>query len=205
MKYQDAFEIVKRLPFDKKTTIIKEEGIELYILRPSKLSKRFKTYDIKKNFQIWLRTGERVFRPNHLRVMIDLHLRSRSRPDLKKDLLIAFDNIFYGSDPKKEIRKFEKEKFDHFLNPLQIIANLSQLFLIEQEYAYSGESNFDPVNLFYQGWVRQTLLDEREIDNICMSIANRQPPAAKYTILDNKKHKKYTGNPKPLWYLTNKL
>ena len=57
---------------------------------------------MKKNFQIWLKEGEREFRPNHLRVMIDLNLRIRSRGDLKERLLFAFDNIFYGRDPLLE-------------------------------------------------------------------------------------------------------
>ena len=200
MNYGETFKLVKKLSFDKDYIVCKSEEAELFILRPSKLTKRFKSYDVKRNFQIWLRIGEREFRPNHLRVMIDLHLRSRSRPDLKRDLLQAFDNIFYGSDPENEIRKLEKENFDHFLNPLPIIANLSQLFLIEQEYAYYGESNFSPINLFYQGWVRQSIATEKEIDNVCMSIANRQPPSPKYTSLDNRKHKDYQEKRKPLWY-----
>ena len=113
---------------------------------------------------------------------------------------MAFDNIYYGSDPEKEIEKLKNEKFEHFLNPLQIIAYLSQLFLIEQEYSYRGESNFSPANLFYQGWVRQAIATEKEIDNVCMSIASRQPPSPKYTSLDNKKHKNYKEERKPLWY-----
>lgn len=203
MKYQVAFEIVKKLPFDKETTIVKEEGIELYILRPSKLSKRFKDYDPKKNFQIWLRQGDRNFRPNHLRVIIDLHLRARSRPDLKRQLALIFDNIFYGNDPDEEIKKVSKEKFEHYLNPLRIIANLSQLFLIEQDYAYHKESNFDPPSLFYQGWLRQVIDDVKEIDNISMSTARGQPPLAKYNAKENKKSKKYTKNLKPFWYLNS--
>ena len=203
MKYQDAFEIVKRLPFDEETTIIKNEGVELYVLRPSKLSKRFKDYDLKRNFQIWLRQDDRNFRPNHLRVMIDLHLRNRSRPDLKSKLVLIFDNIFYGNDPDEEIMRISGEKFEHFLNPLRIIANLSQLFLIEQDYAYNKESKFDPPTLFYQGWVRQVLDDIREVDNVSMSIASGQPPLTKYTAKENKKSNKYTENLEPLWYLNS--
>lgn len=114
---------------------------------------------------------------------------------------MALDNIYYGSDPEIEIEKLKSEKFEHFLNPILIIASLSQLFLIEQEYSYHGKSNFNPVNLFYQGWVRQAVATEKEIDNVCMSIANRQPPSPKYTSLDNKKHKNYQEKRNPLWYL----
>lgn len=176
---------------------------EAYILRPSKLSKRFEGYDVEKNFQIWLRDGKREFRPNHLRVMIDLNLRTRSRPDLKKELLIIFDNVFYGKDPDMEILGIKDEQFEHFLNPLKIIACLHQLFIIEQEYCYHKESKFNPPTLFYQGWVREFIDSPKEIDNLCMSVANRQPPIAKYTEKENKKSKKYDPTIGKLWYLNN--
>lgn len=201
MNYKKMLSRVKHLGFDREMSVCEEDGVELFVLRPSKLSKRFKTYDIKKNFQIWLREGSRVFRPNHLRVIIDLHLRVRSRPDLKPRVAQVFDNIFYGKDPDKEIKTVAKEKFDHFLNPLRIVANLSQLFLIEQDYAYHKESKFDPSTLFFQGWLRQAIDDTREIDNVVMSIANRQPPPVRYTHAEDKKHKDFSKNLKPLWWL----
>ncbi len=117
----DMFKIVKKLPCDEIISVLKQDNIEVYLLRPSKLSKRFKDYNVKKNFQIWLKDGEREFRPNHLRIFIDLFLRTRSRPDLKKDILLAFDNIFYGKNPDVELSKLENEKFEHFLNPIKVI------------------------------------------------------------------------------------
>lgn len=202
MKYSEMLQKIKDLPFDTELVVCGEEGVELFVNRPSKLSKRFKNYDIKKNFQIWLREGNRLFRPNHLRVIIDLNLRARSRPDLKRKLAIAFDNIFYGKDPDTEIRELKKEKFEHFLNPIRMIAGLSQLFVIEQAYNYYKESNFDPPTLFYQGWLRQAIDNTKEIDNLCMSIGKGlQPPPPKYTFLENKKDKRFTKNLRPLWYL----
>src|SRR3989344_3789750 len=117
MEKNKVLGLIKDMPFDKKTTIFEEKGVILFVFRPSKLSKRFKTYDVKKNFQIWLKEGEREFRPNHLRIMIDLFLRSRSRPDLKKELLLTFDKIFYGEDPNIVLKKLESEKFEHYLSP----------------------------------------------------------------------------------------
>ncbi|MEK6844303.1 MAG: hypothetical protein AABX83_02650 [Nanoarchaeota archaeon] len=202
MDKQALFEIVKELPFDTNKVVYKSEDLEIYIFRPSKLSKRFENYDPKKNFQIWLKEGERIFRPNHLRVMIDLNLRVRSRQDLKKKLLLAFDNIFYGADPEKELKELSKENFEHFLNDLIIIGILSQLFIIEQEYGYHRESKFDPPTLFFQGWIREFIDNSKEIDNLCMSVCNGQTPLAKYVKLENKKDKKYDNNLKPLWYIS---
>src|SRR3989344_6361465 len=201
MEYEKIFKIVKELKYDNEFFVCEDEnGVKLSIFRPSKLSSRFKNYDIKKNFQIWIDDTERKFRPNHLRVMIDLNLRVRSRPDLKRKLLTIFDNIFYGKDPNEEIKLLGKEKFDHFLNSLMIIANLAQLFIIEQEFNYDRESNFEPKTLFFQGWIREFIDSPKEIDNMCMSVCNGQPPKVQYTDKENKKHKKYDEKIGSLWY-----
>jgi len=199
------FKIIKELEFDKKKTLcVDENDTELYVLRPSKLPKRLKNdYDVNKNFQIWLKEGEREFRPNHLRMMIDLNLRTRSRPDLKKEMLTIFDNIFYGKDPDEEIKKLHGKSFEHLLNSLKIIANMAQLFIIEQEFNYTRESNFEPKTLFFQGWIREFIDSPKEIDNMCMSVCNGQPPKVQYTDRENKKHKKYEESLEPLWYLNN--
>jgi len=203
MNKKSIFEIIKDLEFDKRKTIFKKGKTEIQILRPSKLSKRFKTYNLKKNFQIWLKEEEREFRPNHLRVFIDLNLRIRSNPKLKEKLLLAFDNIFYGSDPERELEELSKENFEHYLNDLVLIGILSQLFIIEQEYNYARESKFDPPTLFFQGWVREFIDSPKEIDNMCMSVSSGQPPKAKYVKLENKKDKKHNPNLKKLWYMEN--
>jgi hypothetical protein len=201
MNYEGMFKIVKDLKFDIEKHICDDGNTITYIFRPSKLSKRFQNYDLKKNFQIWIKEGERSFRPNHLRIMIDLNLRTRCRPDLKRKMLQVFDNIFYGKDPNEEIKIIENEKFEHYLNSIKTIANLHQLFIIEQDYCYNKESKFDPPTLFYQGWVRQMIDSPKEIDNMCMSVCSRQPPQTKYTNKENKKHDKFEENLKQLWYL----
>jgi len=202
MLKSEMFKIVKELEFDKKTTIFKKGKTEIQLYRPSVLSARFKDYDVKKNFQIWLKEGDREFKPNHLRVMIDLNLRTRSRVDLKEKLLIAFDNIFYGKDPENELKELSKETFEHHLNDLMVIGVLSQLFIIEQEYGYNRESKFEPPTLFFQGWIREFIDSPKEIDNLCMSVCNGQPPKASYVNLENKKSKKWLiKEPTPAWYI----
>lgn len=201
MLFDDMFDIVKKLKFDTEKIVCEDAETKTFIFRPSKLSERFQDYDVNKNFQIWLREGERVFRPNHLRIMIDLNLRSRCRPDLKRVMLKIFDNIFYGKDPDVEIREIDKEKFEYYLNTIKTIAYLHQLFIIEQVYCYHRESRYDPPTLFYQGWIREMIDSPKEIDNMCMSICNRQPPQVKYTDRENKKHPKYQENLEPLWYI----
>lgn len=201
MIYQQRLKQIIDLEFDKELSIRKSGDLEIFVYRPSIPPKRFKDYDPKRNLQIWLREGSRQFKPNHLRTMIDLYLRVRSRPDLKIQLAQAIDSIFYGLDPNEVSKSLDKEKFEHFLNPISITFHLSQLFLIEQEYGYNKASRYDPPTLFYQGWSRQILDTDKEIDNILMSITNRNTPAVKYTYADDKNHKKYTGNLQPIWWL----
>lgn len=198
MEYLDLYNKIISLPKGNKMSVLNEDGVEIYILRPTKT---FKAYDINKNFQIFIKEGVREFRPNHLRVMIDLHLRVISRPDLKDKLLLAFDRIYYRENVLEAIKAIKDEKFAHSLNSLKVIAVLHQLFLMEQELNYNKSSKYDPVTLFYQGWIRQSIDSSKEIDNLVMSICRFQPPATKYTSKENKKNAKFESNLKPLWYL----
>jgi hypothetical protein len=200
---EEMFKIVQALPFDVKKITFDDTKTKIFLFRPSVLSNRFVNYDRQKNFQIWFIEGEREFRPNHLRLLIDLNLRIRCRNDLKRELLLAFDKIYYGEDPEIILAPFEQEKFDHFLNSITVIGNLAQLFHIEQEYGYNKKSNFSPPNLFLQGWIRQSIDNPKEIDNLCMSVCSGQPPAAKYTNKENPKNKNYQKKLPPLWYLTD--
>jgi len=85
MLKSEMIKIVKNLEFDKPKSVYKKGNIEIFLLRPSVLSSRFKYYDKNKNFQVWLKDGDKKFRPNHLRLLIDLNLRARSRKDLMID------------------------------------------------------------------------------------------------------------------------
>ncbi len=210
MKKEEALKIVKELSFDTKKTVYNDNTVEIYLLRPSKLSRRFKNYDPKKNFQIWLKENGAEFRPNHLRILIDLNLRVKSRPDLKNQLLLAFDNIFYGEDPESELILLAREKFEESLNNIMVIGYLAQFLHVEQEYGYNRVSKFDPPNLFLQGWIR-TFIDDpkklgkspKSIDILTMSVARGQPPHKFYVDKENKKSKNYTKDLKPLWYLNS--
>ncbi len=201
MDKNKIYGIVKELEFDHKKIVYYSNNTEIYIIRPSKLSKNFRDYDSSKNFQIWIGNNNIEFRPNHLRVLIDLNLRVKSRPDMKNGLLYTFDSIYYGKDPEVILDEFKNENFRLYLNDITIIGVLHQLFLVEQEYAYNKESHFEPPSLFLEGWVREFIDAQKEIDNMCMSVAHGQPPMKKYVYLENKKDKYYRDNLKSLWYL----
>lgn len=125
MNYIELYKKIEILKIGETISIYKESDIEIFVVRPVS---KFKDYDEKKNFQIFLKEGEREFRPNHLRIMIDLHLRVRSRQDLKIELLKAFDKIYKKENSFEAIKKIENENFEHYLNSLKVIAILINFF-----------------------------------------------------------------------------
>jgi hypothetical protein len=203
MNKKSMFKIIKDLEFDKLTSVYKKGKTEIFLLRPSKLSSRFKYYDKNKNFQVWLKDGGKKFRPNHLRLLIDLNLRARSREDLIKELLTAFDNIFYGKDPEIELKKLSEEKFEHYLNDIITIGILTQTLILEQEYGYHKKSKYNPPSLYLQGWIRAFIYNMKEIDTLLARICGNNPPEVKYTCQDDKNHKGFCKEDKPIWYLEN--
>ncbi len=202
MVYAQQLQQIVDLPFDTETVIFTYGEYEIYVLRPSKLKKNFEGYDPARNFQVWLREGEREFKPNHLRVMIDLYLRVRSTPALKRQLAEAMEAIFAGEDPSKVAGRFPENSFEHFLQPLVITLYLSQLFIIEQAHGYAKESRYNPRTLFYQGWVRQIICTDRDIDNLLISLSRGQPPNVGYTSLSDQNHKKYDPAAPGLWWFS---
>lgn len=96
MKYTELEQIIIDLHFDVEKEIYSNDVQTLYVVRPKKLSERFKEYDASKNIQIWLKIGDKKpFKPNHFRLLIDLYTRVRECPESKNTLLEVFDRIFY--------------------------------------------------------------------------------------------------------------
>ncbi len=202
MNYNDMKEVILALPFDTMTEVYNNGKQSILVCRPSQLSKRFKDYDVNTNFQIFLQIGDdKPFRPNHLRLLIDLKLRSKELPQAKEKLLLAFDKIFYGIEPLDAIKPLTHIHFTQYINPIDITAVLAQLFIIEQNIGYGRKSTFNPPSLYIHGWIRTFIASEQEIDQIVYRICRNTPPAVKYTYKDNKNHLKYDPNAEALWYL----
>ena len=199
MKYDDMLNFVLKLPFDTMTEVYNNGKQSILIFRPSTLPKRFKDYDVNKNF---LKIGnDKPFRPNHLRLLIDLKLRARELPQCRKELLIAFDKIFYGVEPLEAIQPLNNIHFTQYINPIDITAVLAQLFIIEQNIGYGNKSTFNPPALYIHGWIRTFIASDQEIDQIVYRICRNTPPAVKYTCQNNKNHSKYNPDAELLWYL----
>ena len=201
MIYQKMLNKIIDLPFDQMTEVYNTGSYSISVFRPSNLSKRFKDYNVKTNFQIFMKIeNDKPFKPNHLRMLIDLKLRAREYPKYNTHLLLAFDEIFYGADPITTVASLMSIPYTQHIDPINITAVLAQLFIIEQNIGYGEKSSFTPPSLYIQGWIRTFIDAEQEIDQIVYRIARNTPPAVKYTCQDNKNHKKYTSTANPLWY-----
>lgn len=202
MFIDDMYLIVKELPFNTPKEVYASNTERIFLLRPSVLSKKFSSYDPETNVQIWLEeSGKKPFKPNHLRILIDLKLRLREHPELRYDFLRAFDEIYYGNDPLTAIKPLQQYNFTQHIGSLESTAILAQLFIIEQEYGFKGNSRYNPPSLYIQGWIRNFIDSDAEIDILCRRICSLTPPPVKYTCCDDRNHKKYTGDDEPLWYI----
>ena len=205
MYYDDMFSIVKELPFDTKKIVFSSETEEIYLLRPSVLPRNFSSYDPNTNIQIWLEErGKKPFKPNHLRILIDLKLRMREHPGLRYQFLEAFDRIFYGDEPLNAIEPLLSYKYTQHIGSLEATAIIAQLFIIEQEYGFRGKTRYNPPSLYIQGWIRNFIDSDSEIDILCRRICSLTPPPVKYTRCDDRNNKRFNPNAEPLWYLQYK-
>lgn len=202
MYYEDMFSIVEKLPFDTEAEVFSSDTERIYLLRPSVLPRKFSSYNPETNIQIWLEEpGRKAFKPNHLRILIDLKLRMREHPNLKYKFLEAFDKIFYGADPLISIEPLLSYKYTQHIGSLESTAILAQLFIIEQEYGFTGRTKYNPPSLYIQGWIRNFIDSDAEIDILCRRICSFTPPPVKHTCCDDKNHKNYMNSAEPLWYL----
>ena len=192
MKYTELEQIIIDLPFDEKKDIYSSNGQTLYVVRPQKLSERFKEYDASKNIQIWLKIDDKKsFKPNHFRLLIDLYTRVRECPDSKDTLLEVFDRIFYGEDPLDVMHMLDTYQFTQAINPTDIAVVLAQLFIAEQNVGFGKKSKYNPRSLYIQGWIRTFINADYEIDQVISGISYNRPPLVGYTKQDDKNHKEY--------------
>lgn len=201
MNYTELERIIIDLPFDEEKEIYSSKGQTLYVVRPRELSERFKEYDASKNIQIWLKIdGKKPFKPNHFRLLIDLYTRVRECPESKDILLEVFDRIFYGEDPLKLMHLLDPYTYTQAINPIDIEVVLAQLFIAEQNIGFGKKSKYNPRSLYIQGWIRTFINADYEIDQVISGISYNRPPIVGYTKQDDKNHKEYNPNAKPLWY-----
>jgi hypothetical protein len=180
--YKELLEIIEKLEIGKSRNIYRVDGIDLWIFRPEKLGRSLKSkekYDVKKNFQIFMKKSEgKAFRPNHLRILIDLHLKLISDPKSAESVFSVLEEIYKGEDPLKFKEQLDKLKFKMELDPVLINVCCAQMFMAEQDINYT-KGKIKPPRSFLMGYIRFVKSGEENIDKILWN-SIRHPPREEF-------------------------
>ena len=178
MKYKELLEVVNKLKIGESKNIYRINNTDLWIHRPKKLRRSLKSkdkYDIKTNFQIFIRGEDgKAFRPNHLRILIDLHLKLISNSTLSERLFSILEDIYNGKDPLEFKEELNKMEFKMQLDSALVNVCCVQLFMAEQDINYT-KGKIQPPRSFLMGYIRFVKSKRENIDKILWS-SIRHPP-----------------------------
>ena len=181
MNFEVAKEKIEKLAIGSSETIYKfDDGIELYVHRPEKLGRSLKReYALHKNFQIFMKKPkEKEFKPNHLRILINLHLKKISDPKKADILFDILEKIYHGDDPLLYKKDLEILDFRMSLDSALVDVCLAQLFMCEQEICYT-DGKVKPPRAYLMGYIRMVRHRAEEIDKLLWS-STRHPPRKIY-------------------------
>ncbi|MEM4245254.1 MAG: hypothetical protein QXR60_03570 [Candidatus Nanoarchaeia archaeon] len=183
MDYKQLLEVIKKLEFDKPQIIYSfDDGTQLFIVRPRQLGKSLKSkdkYDIKTNFQIFMNKGrEKPFRPNHLRVLLDLYLKKVSEPLSAEIIFSVLEEIYKGKDPLDFKEELSPLKFRMSLDSPFINVCCAQLFMAEQDINYI-HGKIKPPRAYIMGYIRLIKKGEENIDKVLWNSV-RHPPRKEF-------------------------
>ncbi len=90
-----------------------------------------------KDFGVGLAIPEKPeFRPTHVRLLFDLHLKRRSEPDKVEKLFHALEKTYGGEDPKKFLPELKDIDFKMKLDSAEVNLYYAQLLMVEQDFNY---------------------------------------------------------------------
>ncbi|MBI2663657.1 hypothetical protein HYX15_03970 [Candidatus Woesearchaeota archaeon] len=182
MDYKELLKIIIDLKIGENKNIYRIDNTDLWIHRPEKLGRSLKSkekYEIKTNFQIFMRgQNGKAFKPNHLRILIDLHLKLISNPNSAKKLFDILEDIYNGKDPLEFKNDLSKMNFKMQLDSALINVCCAQLFMAEQDINYT-KGKIQPPRSFLMGYIRFIKAGQENIDKILWS-SIRHPPRKEF-------------------------
>lgn len=181
MNFETAKAKIEKLEIGKSETMYKfDDGIELYVHRPEKLGRSLKReYALHKNFQIFMKKPkEKEFKPNHLRILINLHLKKISDPKKADIIFDILERIYHGDDPLLHKKDLELIDFRMSLDSALVDVCLAQLFMCEQEICYT-DGKVKPPRAYLMGYIRLVRSGEVEIDKVLWN-SIRHPPLIRF-------------------------
>lgn len=182
MLYKELLETINNVRIEERKNIYREDNTDLWIYRPEKLGRSLKSkekYDVKTNFQIFMRDKNGVaFKPNHLRILLDLHLKLISNPDSARELFYILEEVYNGRDPLEFKNELDKMKFRMQLDTALINVCCAQLFMSEQDINYT-KGKVQPPRSYLMGYIRQIKLGQENIDKLLWN-SIRHPPKKEF-------------------------
>jgi len=129
MKMIELLPRLWNLQKNRSITIYKTVNAQITATRTDKIS--------PKDFGVGLVLGEKPeFRPTHVRLLFDLHLKRRSEPEKSEKLFYALEKVYEGEDPKKLALELKNIDFKMQLDSAEVNLCYAQLLMIEQEFNY---------------------------------------------------------------------
>lgn len=151
-------------------------GIEVIATRTDKISEH--------DFAVGLRIPDTPeFRPTHVRLLIDLHLKCLSDPKDARVLLDAFESVYHGDDPLSVTGQFAHVKFPMQLDRADVNLLYAQLLMVEQDFNYGPgkkRSSFNPARGFLMAFIRWAGSQEDQIDKVITAAVRNYPPPRRF-------------------------
>jgi len=122
----------------------KNESMHVYKTDNAKVIATRTDKNSPKDFGVGLVLGEKPeFRPTHVRLLFDLHLKRRSEPEKSKKLFHALEKVYEGEDPEKLALKLGNITFNMQLDSAEVNLYYAQLLMIEQDFNYVPKEELD--------------------------------------------------------------
>lgn len=151
-------------------------GTEVIATRTDKLSEH--------DFSVGLRIpGIPEFRPTHVRLLIDLHLKCLSDREKALALFEAMEATYQGEDPLPLAKQFAEVKFSMQLDGADVNLLYAQLLMVEQDFNYGPgkkHTNFDPARGFLMAFIRWIRSQEDQIDRVITAAVRNFPPPRRF-------------------------
>jgi len=152
-------------------------GIEVTATRTDRISEN--------DFAVGLNIpGRPEFYPTHVRLLIDLHLKSISNEKEASELLAALELVYKGDDPLPLSKKVSNLTFPMQLDGSDVNLFYAQLLMIEQDFNYGPgkkSSSFDPPRGFLMAFIRWVMSGEDQIDRVITAAVRNYPPSKRFS------------------------
>jgi hypothetical protein len=121
----------------------KDESITVYKTIDAQVTATRTDKNSPMDFGVGLVLRNKEFRPTHVRLLFDLHLKRRSDPDKSEKLFYALEKVYEGEDPEKLASDLKSIHFRMQLDSAETNLHYAQLLMVEQDFNYIPEKEIN--------------------------------------------------------------